>query len=90
MEEIDKIVLTEGSKYRIVSVEQKDSPMITNGVFKGYTSIGRDDAICMEMDKSHGDLKGRMRIIPCAMVIAIDVVEAAKEEKKEVPDGMYI
>jgi hypothetical protein len=88
--EKDKIVLTEGSKYKIVSVEQKDNPMITNGVFKGYTSIGRDDAICIEMDDSHKNLKGKIRIIPCGMIIAIDVVEAVKEEKKEVPEGMYI
>lgn len=90
MEEKDKFVLTEGSKYKIVSVEQKDKPMITSGTFKGYTSISRDDAILIELDESHKDLKGRIRIIPCAMVMAIDVLEVVEEEKKDAPEGMYI
>jgi hypothetical protein len=90
MEKEDKFVLTKESKYRIISVEQREKPLITHGVFKGYTSIGPEDAICIEMDESHKELKGRIRIIPCAMVIAIDVVEAAKEETKGLPEGMYI
>ena len=90
MEKVDKFVLTEGAKYRIISVEQREKPMITHGIFKGYTSIGHEDAVCIEMDESHKELAGRMRIIPCAMIIAIDVVEAAKEKKKGVPEGMYI
>ncbi|MCK5547402.1 MAG: hypothetical protein KAI64_00195 [Thermoplasmata archaeon] len=90
MEKEDKIVLTPGSKYRIISMEQREKPMITHGIFKGYTSIGNDEAICLELDESHKELKGRLRIIPCGMMLAIDVVEAAKEDKKDQPEGMYI
>lgn len=90
MEEKDKISLTKGSKYRIISMEQKEKPMLTHGVFLGYTSVGHDDAVCVELDESHKELAGRVRIIPCAMILAIDIVEAAKEEKKELPEGMYI
>ena len=90
MENKDKIILTKGSKYRIISMELKDKPMISHGKFKGYTSVGHDDAICIELDDSHKELKGRIRIIPCSMILAIDVVEAVKEEKKDLPEGMYI
>ena len=90
-EKPDEIVLTIGSKYRIMSAEQKDKPLITHGVFKGYTSLGHEDALCILMDESHKELAGNIRIIPCAMVMAIDVVEAAKDEKKKsAPEGMYI
>jgi hypothetical protein len=90
MEKEDKFVLTNGSKYRIISVEQKDKPLITHGIFKGYTQIGHEDAVCIELDDSHKELAGRTRIIPCGMIMVIDVVEAAEEEKKKLPEGMYI
>jgi hypothetical protein len=90
MEKSDKIVLTPGSKYRIKSMEHKDKPMLTHGKFKGYTSLGHDDAVCLELDDSHKELAGKIRIIPCSMIMVIDVVEAAEAEKKELPEGMYI
>jgi hypothetical protein len=80
MEEEETFQLTRGSKYRIESLESREKPLITNGEFKGYTVIGHDDAICMEMDDSHGDLKGKYRLIPTHMVVAIDVITAAKDE----------
>ena len=90
MEEDSKFVLTVGSRYRIVSMELKDKPLITHGTFKGYTSIGHDDAVVVEMDSNHKDLEGRTRVIPCGMIMSIDVVEVVKEEKKRVPEGMYV
>lgn len=86
----EDIVLTKGSKYRIESVETKDKPLVSHGVFKGYTAIGPDEGICIELDDSHKEMAGRVRIIPCHMIIAIDVVEAAKgEERGKEPEAMY-
>ncbi len=90
MDEKDKIVLTPGSKYRIISMEQREKPLITHGMFRGYTALGHEDAICLELDDSHKEMTGRIRIIPCGVIMAIDVVEAAKEDKKDLPEGMYI
>jgi hypothetical protein len=86
----ESVSLTKGSRYRIESMETREKPLLTHGVFKGYATIGPDDAIVMELDESHKDLAGRIRLIPCHMIIAIDVIQAVEEEKKpEKPQTMY-
>jgi len=84
------VTLTKGSRYKIESMETREKPLITNGTFKGYATIGPDDAIVMELDTSHEEMAGRIRLIPCHMIIAIDVIQAVEEEKKpEKPQTMY-
>ncbi len=85
------VVLTRGSRYRILSIETREKPMISHGIFRGYATIGPDDAICLELDPSHADLSGKIRLIPCHMVISIDVVEQIEEKKgkAEEPKAMY-
>lgn len=78
-----KIQLIEGSRYRIISLESKDRPLISKGIFKGYTIIGNVDAICLELDESHMELRGKMRIIPSHMVLCIDVISEVEEKKEE-------
>ncbi len=90
MPDNDYTVLTKGSRYRITSLETRDKPMITHGVFRGYAAIGPEDGICIELDASHAELAGKVRIIPSHMIIAIDVVEQAEEKReKEKPGTMY-
>jgi len=90
MPDNDYTVLTKGSRYRITSLETRDKPMITHGVFRGYAAIGPEDGICIELDASHAELAGKIRIIPSHMIIAIDVVEQAEEKReKEKPGTMY-
>src|SRR2546430_17654026 len=48
MAENEYIVLTKGSRYRITSMETRDKPLITHGIFRGYAAIGPDDGGCME------------------------------------------
>lgn len=90
-EEKPNIVLTIGSQYRVKSLESKDSPLITHGKFLGYTPIGHDDGICIELDDSHKDMAGRIRVIPAHMIIAIDIIKAAKtkEEKNKAASAMF-
>jgi hypothetical protein len=87
----NSLQLTEGSTYKITSLGTKDTPVITNGTFKGYSVVGNMDAICIELDKSHKELAGKVRIIPTHMVMLIDVVKAkeAKEEKKTEESVFY-
>ncbi len=72
--------LTPGSKYRIRSLESRDKPLISQGTFNGYTVFGHDDAVCIELDESHKEDAGRIRIIPAHMVIALDVLSAAEDK----------
>jgi hypothetical protein len=85
------VVLTKGSRYRVQSIETRDKPMLSHGVFRGYAAVGPDDAMCIELDESHKDLAGKVRIIPCHMVLAIDVVDQVqdKKAKTEEPKTMY-
>jgi hypothetical protein len=79
----DAIILTPGSLYKIKSLESRDKPMETVGIFKGYATVAHDTAIVMELDKSHGDEKGRLRLILSHMIISIDVLKAEKEKEEK-------
>jgi hypothetical protein len=85
------IVMTPGSLYRIKSLESRDHPMETVGLFKGYAAIAHETALVIELDKSHGDDKGRLRLIPANMIMAIDVLKAEKEavEKEGESNAVY-
>ncbi|OGS63218.1 MAG: hypothetical protein A3K59_04060 [Euryarchaeota archaeon RBG_19FT_COMBO_69_17] len=85
------IALTKGSRYRIESMETRDRTKVTKGVFRGYAAIGPDDAIVIEMDESHTELKGKLRLIPVHVVLSVDVMEHVPEEtpKSEKPHTMY-
>ena len=84
MKDKKNLELTEGSKYIITSLGSRDEPMQSSGTFCGYITIGNGGAICLELDKSHKKLSGKVRIIPEHMILAIDVVKVAdKEEEKE-------
>lgn len=91
MKKNECIQLIEGSKYEIYSLGTKEEPMKSRGIFKGYTVIGNTDAICLELDSSHKRLKGKIRIIPTHMVLAIDIIKEVKKkmEKREEGDARY-
>jgi hypothetical protein len=81
----EAIVLTQGSQYRIKSLESRDKPMETVGIFRGYAAVAHDTALVMELEKKLGEEKGMLRLIPSHMIISIDVLKAEKE--KEVKDS---
>jgi len=74
----------EGSKYLIRSIGGKDEMLVTQGEFVGYASIGKGDGgICIKLDKFHGDMSNKIRIIPLMMILSIDIIKSKKEEKKK-------
>lgn len=77
------ITLTLGSKYHVRSLASREAVLDTHGVFKGVVSVGTIDALAMELDERHHDLKGKIRVIPSHMVLSIDIVEAAKKEEEK-------
>lgn len=83
------ILLTPGSKYVIRSLESREKPLVTIGVFKGYTALGGDDALCIEIDDSDEKMGGKIRIIPCHMVMAIDIISHAEPEEKGVEETAH-
>ena len=84
----DAIILTPGSLYRIRSLESRDKPLETVGLFKGYAAIGHDTAIVVEVELATSGKKEKlMRLIPAHMVIAIDVLKEEKEEQPKDKDS---
>lgn len=79
----EDFALTKGSRYRLTSVGSRDRPLTTSGTFRGYTSVGSDDAVVMELDESHGEKAGRIRVLPLPAILSIDVLEAVQEERPE-------
>lgn len=83
----DAIILTQGSEYRVKSLEARDKPMETIGVFKGYAAIAHDTAIVMEVKSPVGEHKAMLRLIPSHMITSIDVLKAEKEKKDKSQEG---
>ena len=76
------VQLTLGSKYHVRSLASREAVLDTRGTFRGFTSVGSIDGLAMELDDSHADMKGKLRVIPSHMVIAIDILEAAKKDEE--------
>lgn len=84
----DAVVLTPGSLYRVRSLESREKPLETVGVFKGYAAVAHDTALVMEVELSTVEGRDRfMRLIPSHMIISIDVLKAEKEEEQKEKDS---
>jgi hypothetical protein len=68
------IQLREGTICKIISLGKKTAPVVTQGTFKGYTIVGDCEGICIELDASHKNLKGKLRVIPTMMILSIDIL----------------
>ena len=77
------VQLTMGSKYHIRSLASREAVLETRGTFRGFVSVGSIDGVAIELDASHGELSGKLRVIPSHMVLAIDIHEAAKTDDAE-------
>ncbi|MFO7619336.1 MAG: hypothetical protein R6W91_06775 [Thermoplasmata archaeon] len=81
------MVLSIGSKYRIKSLEARDKPLVTSGTFLGYTAIGHDEGMCIELDSTHEDKVGKIRVLPTHAIVSLDIIEAVDKEDKKLPDA---
>ena len=84
MKEKERVDLTKGSEYKIISLGARDGALETEGIFKGFMSIGVDEpGLLMELSHKHGEMSGKTRIIPLHVVLAIDILNAKEDEEKE-------
>jgi hypothetical protein len=83
-EEKKKMELTEGSVYKITSLGGRDQLLETEGTFKGFINVGVDETgLLMELNGSHGDMAGKIRIVPLHVILLIDVLDAKENEKTD-------
>ena len=84
MNDEEKMELTEGSEYKITSLGGRDILLETAGIFKGFINIGIDETgLLMELNASHGDMVGKIRIVPLHVILLIDILAAKENEKKD-------
>jgi hypothetical protein len=75
--------LTKGSKWKVISSGGEGKPIVSVGVFKGYVAFGHDSAIGIELDSTHGEDAGRIRVIPCVSVLSLDLISIKQEEEEK-------
>ena len=85
--------LIDGSRYKILSIGGRDSSLETEGIFRGYATIGIEEAgLVIELPKENTEGRENLRIIPLHAILAIDVLDLkhheGKDEEKE-PGGHY-
>ena len=79
-----KVELTEGSVYKITSLGGHDKFLETEGIFKGFINIGVDETgLLMELNKNHGEMNGKIRIVPLHVILLIDILDAKTNAKKD-------
>jgi hypothetical protein len=84
MDKKEEVKLTEGSHYRIISIGGRDQMLETEGVFTGFSTLGIDEiGLVMIMSESHGKMQGKTRIVPLHAILAIDILDAKEQIKKE-------
>ena len=87
----EAVSLVPGSRYIVTSLGNRDRVMVTKGTFRGYTVVGNVDGLCIELDKSHKELKGKIRVIHSHMILSIDIIDAVlpKPQAPEENVGHY-
>ena len=85
--------LIEGSRYKIISIGGRDSSLETEGIFRGYATIGIEEAgLVIELRSEHKNSGESLRIIPLHAILAIDVLDLKKHEGRDEdkePGGHY-
>jgi hypothetical protein len=88
MKKTEIMELKAGSKYQITSLGSKEAPIVSTGKFVGYAAMGNSDALCIELDKSHKKLAGKLRLIPSHMIMTLDIISESKEKDKPEKDSL--
>ena len=81
MSEKNELGLTEGWKYSVIM----DKGPVSDGTFKGYTMLGTESAIIIQMPE------GTVRTIPVASIVYIDLVESGERKRQDEkrPESVY-
>jgi len=84
MDKKEDWTLIEGSRYKIISIGGRDSSMETEGIFKGYATIGIEEAgLIIELCTEHEKSGEKLRIVPLHAILAIDILDAKQYERRD-------
>jgi len=89
MKKEEKVELTEGSEYKVLSLGGRDTMIETEGVFRGFINIGIDEVgLLMELNHKHGNMAGKTRIIPLPVLLSIDILKVEENERRDEDKGV--
>jgi hypothetical protein len=93
MDKKEEWKLIDGSRYKIISIGGRDSSLETEGIFRGYATIGIEEAgLVIELRTMPEATGEKLRIVPLHAILAIDVLDVKQhegsDEDKE-PSGHY-
>ena len=84
MKKTSQIELTPGSHYKLYSLGSREQHLTSEGVFEGYVTVGVDEiGLLMKLNEHNDDMSGKFRIVPIHAVLAIDILEAKPNDKKD-------
>ena len=87
MKKKSQIELTPGSLYKIYSLGSREHHLTSEGVFEGYVTVGVDEiGLLINLNEHNEEMSGKMRIVPIHAVLAIDILEAKPNDKKDEPN----
>jgi hypothetical protein len=94
MDKKEDLKLIEGSRYKIISIGGRDTSLETDGIFKGYATIGIEEAgLVIQIRPENEGPQEKLRIIPLHAILAIDVLDVkhhdGKDEEKEPSTNYY-
>ena len=71
--------LTEGSRYKIISIGGRENPLETEGIFMGFSNLGIDEiGLIMNLGDGDEQKNGNTRLIPLHAILAIDIIDEKK------------
>jgi|YNPBryantNP2012_1023418.scaffolds.fasta_scaffold13725_3 hypothetical protein len=84
MNKKEELKITEGTRYRIYSIGGRDEPLETEGVCKGFMSLGIDEGgVIIELGATHKEKQGLLRVIPVHTILAVELLDEPKHETGE-------
>ena len=72
--------LVPGSKCVVYAATSHEEVAKSSGTFQGFVPVGEESSLCIVLDERHGEMAGKIRLIPTNMIVAIDVIEMAHVE----------
>ncbi len=78
-----------GSKCVVYVATSREEVQKSSGTFCGFVPVGEESSMCIVLDETHGELSGKIRLIPTNMIVAIDVIELGKDESKREQEEAY-
>lgn len=85
----DELRITVGWRYLVHSQGGADKDLVSSGTFIGYTALGQDTAMVIELDQGPEVGPKRNRIIPVEAILYLELLERHFSTLEKEKDNIY-